>query len=149
MSIRGLFIEVIQSGEQIWGRMAGRIGHGRHSHGMGRLDGVKGHAGAGVGKGRTIAGLILENWRCGRKRHVWLSIGSDLKVDACRDLADIGASFIEVHPLNKLPYGNLASGKVGGALMVLGHIRSPFTQCASYSKCFLFVSIVVLERRKA
>lgn len=87
--------------------------HGRHVW-IGKLEWEQGHAGAGVGKGRTIAGLILENWRCGRKRHVWLSIGSDLKVDACRDLADIGASFIEVHALNKLPYGKLASGKVGG-----------------------------------
>lgn len=37
-----------------------------------------------MGKGRTIAGLILENWRCGRKRHLWVSIASDLKIDAAR-----------------------------------------------------------------
>lgn len=45
--------------------------------------------GAGVGKGRTIAGLILENWRAGRRRHLWLSVGSDLKFDARRDLDDV------------------------------------------------------------
>ena len=28
--------------------------------------------GAGVGKGRTLAGLLLENWRRGLKRHVWV-----------------------------------------------------------------------------
>ena len=51
-----------------------------------------------MGKGRTIAGLILENWRCGRKRHMWISIGSDLKIDAARDLSDVGASDIKVGP---------------------------------------------------
>lgn len=30
------------------------------------------------------AGLILENWRCGRKKHLWLSIGSDLRFDSRR-----------------------------------------------------------------
>ena len=46
--------------------------------------------GAGVGKGRTIAGLILENWRQGRHKHLWLSVGSDLKIDSQRDLNDVG-----------------------------------------------------------
>eukprot|EP00887_Chlorella_sp_A99_P005244 scaffold1.g5244.t1 len=68
--------------------------------------------GAGVGKGRTVAGLILENWRHGRRRHLWLSVGSDLKFDARRDLDDAGASFIELHALNKQPYAKLAGPKV-------------------------------------
>ncbi len=46
--------------------------------------------GAGVGKGRTIAGLILENWEQGRHKHLWLSVGSDLKIDTQRDLTDVG-----------------------------------------------------------
>ena len=69
-------------------------------------------AGAGVGKGRTIAGLIMENWRCKRKRHLWLTIGTDLRIDSRRDLDDIGATDIPLHPLNKLPYGQLDSDKV-------------------------------------
>ncbi|GMH44841.1 hypothetical protein BSKO_12793 [Bryopsis sp. KO-2023] len=60
--------------------------------------------GPGVGKGRSIAGLILENWRCGRKRHLWVSISADLVHDARRDLEDVGAGFIGVHPLLKKPY---------------------------------------------
>ena len=66
-----------------------------------------------MGKGRTIAGLILENWHCKRKRHLWLTIGTDLRIDSRRDLDDIGASDIPLHPLNKLPYGQLDSEKVG------------------------------------
>ena len=50
--------------------------------------------GAGVGKGRTIAGLILENWRRGRRKHLWLSVGSDLKIDSQRDLKDVGGGWM-------------------------------------------------------
>ncbi|KAF5728143.1 protein strawberry notch 1 [Tripterygium wilfordii] len=69
--------------------------------------------GAGVGKGRTIAGLIWENWHHGRKKALWISVGSDLKFDARRDLDDMGAVVIEVHALNKLPYSKLDSKSVG------------------------------------
>lgn len=73
-----------------------------------------------MGKGRTIAGLMLENWRCGRKRHLWISIGSDLKVDARRDLDDVGATDMLVHALNKQPYAALDSDKVSLNLRRLG-----------------------------
>lgn len=69
--------------------------------------------GAGVGKGRTIAGLIWENWHHRRRKALWVSVGSDLKFDARRDLDDVGAACIEVHPLNKLPYSKLDSKSVG------------------------------------
>ncbi|OMO68935.1 Protein strawberry notch-like protein [Corchorus capsularis] len=69
--------------------------------------------GAGVGKGRTIAGLILENWCHGRRKSLWISVGSDLKFDARRDLDDVGAAYIEVHALNKLPYSKLDSKSLG------------------------------------
>ncbi|GJP33081.1 hypothetical protein CLOM_g17646 [Closterium sp. NIES-68] len=65
--------------------------------------------GAGVGKGRTVAGIIRENWHHGRRRALWISIGPDLRFDARRDLDDIGAADIPVHALNKLPYGKLDS----------------------------------------
>ncbi|XP_041357018.1 protein FORGETTER 1-like [Gigantopelta aegis] len=46
--------------------------------------------GAGVGKGRQIAGIILDNFARGRTKHVWFTISSDLIVDSRRDLTDIG-----------------------------------------------------------
>ena len=55
---------------------------------------------------------MVENWRVGRHKHMWVSIGSDLRIDTRRDLDDAGAQHIPVHPLNKLPYGTLASKKV-------------------------------------
>lgn len=52
--------------------------------------------GAGVGKGRQIAAIILDNYARGRRRHVWLSISTDLYLDACRDLRDLGCEGIKV-----------------------------------------------------
>ena len=66
--------------------------------------------GAGMGKGREIAGLLAENYIQGRTKSLWVSISSDLKVDAERDLGDCGISTddVEVVALNKCPYGKLA-----------------------------------------
>ncbi|XP_072081067.1 protein FORGETTER 1 [Arachis hypogaea] len=69
--------------------------------------------GAGVGKGRSVAGLIWENWQQGREKALWISVGSDLKFDARRDLDDMGATCVKVHALNKLPYSKLSSKSVG------------------------------------
>ncbi|XP_064555465.1 protein strawberry notch isoform X2 [Drosophila montana] len=65
--------------------------------------------GAGVGKGRTIAGIIYENYLKGRKKALWISVSNDLKYDAERDLSDIGATRIEVHALNKFKYAKISS----------------------------------------
>ncbi|XP_077441517.1 protein strawberry notch homolog 1 [Vanacampus margaritifer] len=65
--------------------------------------------GAGVGKGRTIAGIIYENYLLGRKRSLWFSVSNDLKYDSERDLRDIGAKNIQVHSLNKFKYGKISS----------------------------------------
>ncbi|KAM9106013.1 protein strawberry notch homolog 2 isoform 4-T7 [Megaptera novaeangliae] len=62
--------------------------------------------GAGVGKGRTVAGIILENYLRGRKKALWFSVSNDLKYDAERDLRDIAAPGIAVHALSKIKYGD-------------------------------------------
>lgn len=69
--------------------------------------------GAGVGKGRTIAGIIFENYLKGRKKAIWVSVSNDLKYDSERDLKDIGATKIDVHPLNKFKYAKISSGVNG------------------------------------
>ena len=69
--------------------------------------------GAGVGKGRTIAGIIYDNYLKGRKRAVWVSVSNDLKYDAERDLKDIGAEHIDVHFLSKMKYGKINSSLNG------------------------------------
>ena len=63
--------------------------------------------GAGVGKGRQIAGMFLENWVRGRKKGVWLSISKDLQYDARRDLDDVDGKAIKSEALGG-EYGNIA-----------------------------------------
>ncbi|XP_023339743.1 protein strawberry notch homolog 1 isoform X2 [Eurytemora carolleeae] len=65
--------------------------------------------GAGVGKGRTIAGVIWENYLKGRKRAIWVSVSNDLKYDAERDLSDIGCEGLDVHFLSKMKYAKINS----------------------------------------
>ncbi|KAK9862957.1 hypothetical protein WJX84_010635 [Apatococcus fuscideae] len=77
--------------------------------------------GAGVGKGRQIAALILEHWRAGRtKRVLWVSVSNDLRYDAVRDLQDIKASHIHVFPREKdaMPKGKLAKLAPTGVIFV-------------------------------
>ncbi|VDL82627.1 unnamed protein product [Schistocephalus solidus] len=69
--------------------------------------------GAGVGKGRTIAGIIYENYLQRRKKAIWLSVSNDLRVDAERDLCDVGLGRVKVHSLNKFRYARI-SGKANG-----------------------------------
>jgi hypothetical protein len=69
--------------------------------------------GAGVGKGRTVAGVVYENYLLGRKRAIWLSVSNDLHYDAVRDLRDIGCK-IKVQPLNKFKYDEKISADVNG-----------------------------------
>lgn len=49
----------------------------------------------------------------GRKRALWVSVSNDLKYDAERDLRDIGAGKIDVHPLNKFKYAKISSATNG------------------------------------
>ncbi|MBK5938048.1 strawberry notch-like NTP hydrolase domain-containing protein [Halochromatium roseum] len=46
--------------------------------------------GTGVGKGREISGVILDNWVQGREKAVWVSFNRGLIEDARRDFAGVG-----------------------------------------------------------
>jgi len=59
--------------------------------------------GAGVGKGRMLAGLIMENWLQGNKRALWVSVSSDLMQDAKRDLRDVGAIIDDLGVFDRFP----------------------------------------------
>ena len=77
--------------------------------------------GPGVGKGRQLAAIILENWLQGRHRHVWLSVSPDLEHDARRDLADLtkvmgtDVGDIPLYNLSKLSYRDISKPKVRAA----------------------------------
>lgn len=58
--------------------------------------------GPGVGKGRTIAGIISNYSLNGLRKAIWISASFDLIKDAERDLSDVSAENIPVHALNKV-----------------------------------------------
>ena len=51
-----------------------------------------------MGKGRQIAAMIKEDHARGGTRVLWISVSNDLRFDAERDLADVGAANIPVFP---------------------------------------------------
>jgi hypothetical protein len=66
-----------------------------------------------IGKGRTIATVIHENYLMGRRRAIWISVSADLYYDAKRDLRDIGVD-IEVHQFSRVKTGSKVSDSVNG-----------------------------------
>lgn len=65
--------------------------------------------GTGVGKGRCLAAVALDNWLRGRRRALWLSVNYDLVSATERDLAVLGGK-LPLHVLNDHGYEPLEIG---------------------------------------
>jgi predicted RNA methylase len=61
--------------------------------------------GTGAGKGRQVAGIILDNWLKGRRRAVWISKSDKLIEDAQRDWSSLGQERLLVTPLARFRQG--------------------------------------------
>ncbi|QTG17005.1 methylase (plasmid) [Agrobacterium tumefaciens] len=61
--------------------------------------------GTGAGKGRQAAGIILDNWLKGRRRHLWISKSETLIEHAQRDWAALGQEKLLVTPLSRFRQG--------------------------------------------
>lgn len=61
--------------------------------------------GTGCGKGRQVAGIILDNWLQGRRRAIWISKSDKLLEDAQRDWAALGQEKHLVQPLSRYRQG--------------------------------------------
>jgi predicted RNA methylase len=61
--------------------------------------------GTGAGKGRQAAGIILDNWLKGRRRHLWFSKSETLLEDAQRDWSALGQEKLLVTPLSRFRQG--------------------------------------------
>lgn len=57
--------------------------------------------GTGAGKGRQVAGILLDNWLKGRRRAVWISKSDKLIEDAQRDWSALGMERLLVTPLSR------------------------------------------------
>ena len=69
--------------------------------------------GTGAGKGRQVAGVLLDNWLKGRRRAVWISKSDKLIEDAQRDWSALGMERLLVTPLSRFRKGTpirLANG---------------------------------------
>lgn len=64
--------------------------------------------GTGVGKGREISGIILDNFNSGRTKAVWVSVSSGLVNDARRDWVDLDGKESDIIDFSK------EKGKKGG-----------------------------------
>ncbi|WOH57763.1 bifunctional class I SAM-dependent methyltransferase/DEAD/DEAH box helicase [Bradyrhizobium sp. BWC-3-1] len=61
--------------------------------------------GTGAGKGRQVAGILLDNWFKGRRRAVWISKSDKLTEDAQRDWSALGMERLLVTPLSRFRQG--------------------------------------------
>ncbi|MGO8919052.1 MAG: strawberry notch-like NTP hydrolase domain-containing protein, partial [Stellaceae bacterium] len=61
--------------------------------------------GTGAGKGRQVAGIILDNWLKGRRRAVWISKSDKLIEDAQRDWSALGQERLLVTSLARFRQG--------------------------------------------
>lgn len=123
--------------------------------------------GAGVGKGRQLAGIVFENWLSGRRRHIWLSASVDLQHDAQRDLKDIGAGQINCVLVNKLDnkrdinvregilfltYSALVSGSKTGRTrleQLLKWCGKEFEGCILFDECHRAKNLITSGKQKS
>ena len=61
--------------------------------------------GTGAGKGRQVAGVLLDNWLQGRHRAVWVSKSDKLIEDAQRDWSALGQERLLITPLARFRQG--------------------------------------------
>lgn len=62
--------------------------------------------GTGTGKGRQVAGIILDNWLKGRKRAIRISENETLLQDARRDWSALGGIGLDIVPLSSWSLGS-------------------------------------------
>ena len=61
--------------------------------------------GTGAGKGRQVAGILIDNWLKGRRRALWISKSDKLIEDAQRDWLALGMERLLVTPLSRFRQG--------------------------------------------
>lgn len=84
--------------------------------------------GTGCGKGRQVAGIIVDNWIKGRRRAVWVSKSDKLIEDAKRDWMALGGRESDIVPLAKFRQGNDIRLKEGILFVTYATLRSPERQ---------------------
>ena len=84
--------------------------------------------GTGCGKGRQVAGIVLDQWLRGNRRALWLSASDKLLEDARRDWAALGGLEGDVIPLGKIKRGRPIPARQGILFATYATLRSPARQ---------------------
>ncbi|MEN3231840.1 strawberry notch-like NTP hydrolase domain-containing protein [Methylorubrum rhodesianum] len=80
--------------------------------------------GTGTGKGRQVAGVLLDNWLSGRRKAVWVSKSDTLVEDAQRDWSALGQERLLVTPLSRFPQGKAIALPEGILFATYATLRS-------------------------
>lgn len=57
--------------------------------------------GTGAGKGRQLAGILMDQWLRGRRRHLWISENTSLQCDAVRDWQALGGMALDIQSMSR------------------------------------------------
>jgi predicted RNA methylase len=85
--------------------------------------------GTGAGKGRQIAGVILDQWLRGHCRHIWISKNESLLEDARRDWSALGGLALDIQPLSQWKLGTPVSIDRGILFVTYPTLRSGRAEC--------------------
>ena len=84
--------------------------------------------GTGAGKGRQVAGILLDNWLRGRRRSLWLSQSDKLVEDARRDWIAVGGRPSDVINLTRIKPGEPVPAVQGVLFCTYSTLRSTSRQ---------------------
>ena len=80
--------------------------------------------GTGAGKGRQVAGIVLDNWLKGRKKALWISKSDKLLEDAQRDWVALGQEKLQIVPLSRFKQGTPVTLSEGILFTTYATLRS-------------------------
>jgi hypothetical protein len=80
--------------------------------------------GTGAGKGRQVAGLIMDQWARGQRRHIWISKSAALIEDARRDWTAVGGLALDIMSLDQWPLGTGIEASQGILFLTYATLRS-------------------------
>jgi predicted RNA methylase len=80
--------------------------------------------GTGAGKGRQVAGIVLDNWLKGRTKALWISKSDKLLEDAQRDWAALGQEKLQIVPLSRFKQGTPVTLNEGILFTTYATLRS-------------------------
>ena len=90
--------------------------------------------GTGAGKGRQVAGVILDQWSQGHRKAIWISKATTLLEDARRDWTALGGVAVDIQPIDGFPLGSAIGMSSGILFMTYATLRSQRHDAASRLK---------------